>query len=330
MRVLVTGGAGYIGSVAVERLLGAGHEVAVLDSLWRGRRAAIPDEVPFYDCDLLNAGRIAEAVAAARPDAVMHFAAAAVVPESVADPARYFAINVVGSHNLLAAMQATGVRNLVFSSTAAVYGAPPSLPITEESPTEPINPYGRSKLMVEQMLPWHDQAYGLRYATFRYFNVAGATERCGEDHRPETHVIPVALFVLLGKLDRFKVFGTDYPTPDGTAIRDYVHVVDLVDAHLLALEKLAAEDRSLGAMNLGTTDGFTVKQIVEAIERVTGRQLPVDYVEQRPGDPPALVAESRRAREVLGWQPTRSTLEEMVGSAWTWYQRHPNGYAGRG
>jgi UDP-glucose-4-epimerase GalE len=242
------------------------------------------------------------------------------------EPARYFANNVVGSLNLLEAMRAAGVRTLVFSSTAAVYGIPTALPITEETPTEPINPYGRSKLMAEQMLSALDLAYGLRYATFRYFNVAGATERTGEDHRPETHVIPVALHVLLGKHERFKVFGTDYPTPDGTAIRDYVHVVDLVDAHLLALEWMAAENRSLGALNLGTTDGFSVKQIVEAVERVTGRRLLVDYVERRQGDPPALIAESRLGRDLLGWEPRRSTLDQMVGSAWSWYQRHPDGY----
>ena len=326
MRVLVTGGAGYVGSVAVEQLLAAGHEVEVLDSLWRGHPSAVPAEVRVHACDLLDAERVTAAVRAARPDAVMHFAAAAIVPESVADPARYFAVNVVGSHNLLSAMRDAGVTLFVFSSTAAVYGVPVSLPITEETPAEPINPYGRSKLMVEQMLPWHDAAYGLRYATFRYFNVAGATEQRGEDHRPETHVIPVALQVVLGKRQRFQVFGTDYPTPDGTAVRDYVHVADLVDAHLLALGKLRAEGRSLGAMNLGTTDGFSVRQIVAAVERVTGRELPVDYAERRAGDPPALVADSEKARSVLGWHPSRSTLEEMVGSAWSWFQRHPEGY----
>jgi UDP-glucose 4-epimerase len=330
MRVLVTGGAGYIGSVAVERLRAAGHEVAVLDSLWRGHRQAVPADVPVHECDLLDAARVVEVIAQARPEAVMHFAAAAIVPESVEDPARYFAVNVVGSHNLLAAMRRGGVSLVVYSSTAAVYGVPASLPIDEETPTEPINPYGRSKLMVEHMLPWYDRAYGLRYAAFRYFNVAGATEQCGEDHRPETHVIPVALHVLLGKREQFQVFGTDYPTPDGTAIRDYVHVVDLVDAHLLALELLRADDRSLGAMNLGTTDGFSVKQIVAAVERVTGRPLPVVYAERRPGDPPALVADGAKARDLLGWRPNRSTLDQMVESAWAWYQRHPEGYGGDG
>jgi UDP-glucose 4-epimerase len=326
MRVLVTGGAGYIGSVAVERLLAAGHEVAVLDNLWRGHAPAVPDGVPLHLGDLLDRQRVADVVRQARPAAVLHFAAATIVPESVAEPARYFAINVGGTLNLLGAMVETGVRFFVFSSTAAVYGVPTELPVTEESPTEPINPYGRSKLMVEQVLPWYDAAYGLRSAALRYFNVAGATERFGEDHQPETHVIPVALQVLLGQRDCFRVFGTDYPTPDGTAIRDYVHVVDLADAHILAIEALIGEDRSLGAMNLGTTDGFSVREIVAAVERVTGRTLPVEYGPRRAGDPPALVAASTRARTVLGWHPNHSTLDEMVASAWTWLRRFPSGY----
>jgi UDP-glucose 4-epimerase len=326
MRVLVTGGAGYIGSVAVERLLEAGHQVDVLENLWRGHAPSVPAGVPIHRCDLRDAQATAKVVGRAQPDSVLHFAAATIVPESVADPANYFAINVVGSHNLLEAMRSSEVRTLVFSSSAAVYGVPKELPVTEDSLTEPINPYGRSKLMVEQMLPWYDQAYGLRSASFRYFNVAGATDRCGEDHNPETHVIPVALQVASGMRERFQVFGTDYPTPDGTAIRDYVHVVDLVDAHLMALEKLQADDRSLGAFNLGTTDGFSVKQVVEAVERVTGHQLPVEYAPRRAGDPPALVADSTKARQLLGWTPSRSTLDEMVGSAWAWYRRHPSGY----
>jgi UDP-glucose 4-epimerase len=272
---------------------------------------------------------VAAFVREARPEAVLHFAAATIVPESVAAPARYFAINVGGTLNLLDAMVEIGARFLVVSSTAAVYGVPAHLPVIEEAPTEPINPYGRSKLIVEQMLPWYDTAYGLRSAALRYFNVSGATEHRGEDHEPETHVIPVALQVLQGKRECFKVFGTDYPTPDGTAIRDYVHVVDLADAHVLALEALARQDRSLGALNLGTTDGFSVKQIVAAVERVTGRALPVEYGGRRAGDPPALVADSSRARTVLGWEPVHSTLDEMVSSAWAWLRRYPDGY-GRG
>ncbi len=220
-------------------------------------------------------------------------------------------------------MQATGVEKIVFSSTAAVYGTPDHLPVRESAPTHPINPYGQSKLAVEQMLEAYAVAYGLRYAAFRYFNVAGATPEHGEDHRPETHAIPVALQVLLGQRPHYDVFGTDYPTPDGTAIRDYVHVVDLVDAHLLALERL---DRSLGPMNLGTREGFSVKQVVAAIEATASHTLPIVYAPRRAGDPPALIADSSRARELLDWTPRRSTLPEIIGSAWEWMQRHPNGY----
>ncbi|MEA2598241.1 MAG: UDP-glucose 4-epimerase [Thermomicrobiales bacterium] len=324
MRILVTGGAGYIGSVAVELLAERGDDVIVLDNLWRGHRGAVPTGVELLNVDLRDAAATSEAVRAARPDAVMHFGAATIVPESVAYPAAYFAANSVGSHNLLAAMSEAGVRRFVFSSTAAVYGVPETIPVTEDAPTQPINPYGLSKLIVEQMLPWHAAAYGLQYVAFRYFNVAGATAVHGEHHEPETHVIPVALLTLLGKFDRFKVFGTDYATADGTAIRDYVHVVDLAEAHLLALDKL---DQGLGALNLGTRDGFSVKQIVEAVERVTGRQLPIEYAPRRAGDPPVLIADSTRARTLLGWQPRRSNLDEMIGSAWEWFQRHPAGYA---
>ena len=323
MKVLVTGGAGYIGSVAVERLLERGHDVVVLDNFWRGHRAAVPAGAAAVDCDIRDGARTKRIVHDARPDNILHFAAATIVPESVEHPAEYFGVNVVGSHNLLEAARAAEVATFVLSSTAAVYGIPEEVPVSEAAEPRPINPYGQSKLMVEQMLEAYEAAYGLRYAALRYFNVAGATRDHGEDHDPETHVIPVALQTLLGKRERFSVYGTDYPTPDGTAIRDYVHVVDLVDAHLLALERL---DRSLGTINLGTKGGFSVRQIVEAVERVTGRSLPVAYGPRRAGDPPALVADSTRAREVLGWSPTRSTLDEMVASAWDWFQRHPNGY----
>lgn len=323
MRVLVTGGAGYIGGVTVERLLERGEDVVVLDNLWRGHAAAVPDGVSLLNCDLRDASATRLAVRAAQPDAVLHFAAATLVPESVARPADYFEANVVGSHNLLVAMREAGVNRLVFSSTAAVYGTPQALPIDEEHPTDPINPYGRSKLMVEQMLEWHAAAYGLRFAALRYFNVAGATVAHGEDHEPETHVIPVALQVLQGKRPRFAIFGTDYPTDDGTAVRDYVHVVDLADAHLLALDRL---DQPLGAINLGTRDGFSVRQIVDAVERVTGRTLPIVVEPRRAGDPPALVADSGKAARLLGWEPRYSTLDQMVESAWAWSNAHPDGY----
>jgi len=324
MKVLVTGGAGFIGGVAVERLRGRGDEVVVLDSLWRGHAAAIPSDVEFHRVDLRDRDRLVAVLKSSRPEAVLHFGAATLVPESVREPALYFQMNVVGSQNLLSAMQETDVTKFVLSSTAAVYGAPERAEIDEETPKAPINPYGLSKLMVEQMLPWHASAYGLRYVIFRYFNVAGATVMNGEDHDPETHVIPVALESLLGKRDAFNVFGTDYPTSDGTAIRDYVHVVDLADAHLLALDRI---DGELGAINLGARGGYSVRQIVDAVESVTGRKLPVKYGPRREGDPPSLIADARKAEAVLGWKPTRN-LEAMVASAWDWFQRHPNGYAG--
>ena len=322
MKVLVTGGAGYIGSVAVERLLERGDEVVVLDNLWRGHRGAVAKDARLIEVDLLDRAAVAKAVKSAKPEAVLHFAAATLVPESVREPALYLQTNVTGSQNVLDAMRDAGVGKFVFSSTAAVYGSPDRSPIDEETPKHPINPYGLSKLSVEQMLPWHEAAYGLRYVVFRYFNVAGATKEHGEDHRPETHVIPVALEVLLGKRSTFNVFGTDYSTPDGTAVRDYVHVVDLVDAHLLALDRI---DQQLGAFNLGARDGYSVREIANAVENATERPLPVVYGPRREGDPPALVADARRAEAVLGWKPTRS-LEEMVASAWDWMQRHLNGY----
>ena len=323
MKVLVTGGAGYIGSVAVERFVERGDDVIVLDNLWKGHAEAIPADVELLTIDLRDAPALSEALKQSRPDAVLHFGAVTLVPESVEKPIEYFGVNAVGSHHLLAAMRGAGVGKFVFSSTAAVYGMPENNIIVEETPLHPINPYGTSKLIVEQMLPAHEHAYDLSYVMFRYFNVAGATRLRGEDHTPETHVIPVALRTLLGKHSRFNIFGADYATPDGTAIRDYVHVIDLVDAHLLALDKL---DRSLGAFNLGSRDGFSVRQIVEAVERVTGRTLPVIEAPRRPGDPPVLIGDSTRARTELGWSPRHSSLDEMIGSAWDGMHRHPNGY----
>jgi UDP-glucose 4-epimerase len=323
MKVLVTGGAGYIGSVAVERLLARGDEVEVLDNCWRGHAGAVPEGIRLHAVDLRDADAVKGAVASAAPDAVLHFAAATIVPESVTQPGLYLAVNVSGSINVLDAVVAAGVDRFVFSSTAAVYGVPERVPITEDVATRPINPYGHSKLVVEQMLPWYGAAHGLNWVAFRYFNVGGATENRGEDHRPETHVIPVALQVALGQRAVFNVFGTDYETPDGTAVRDYVHVVDLVEAHLLALDRL---DKPLGAFNLGTKGGFSVAQLVAAVEEATGKPLAVSYGPRRAGDPPVLVADSTRARSELGWEPTMSTLPEMIGSAWSWMRRHPSGY----
>jgi UDP-glucose 4-epimerase len=323
VRVLVTGAAGYIGSVTVERLLETGHEVVALDNLWRGHEKALGRDVQLVQVDLRDAIQTSSAVKSSNAEAVMHFAAATLVGESVKNPIDYFAVNVVGSHNLFSATLEAGIKRFVLSSTAAVYGVPETIPILESSPSNPINPYGRSKLIVEQMLEWHSRVYGLNYAAMRYFNVAGATKNHGEDHRPETHVIPVALASLLDNQGVFRVFGTDYPTPDGTAIRDYVHVVDLADAHLLALDQL---DRPLGAFNLGTREGFSVMEIVKGVEGVTERTLTLELSGRRAGDPPVLIADSSRARQELGWNPTRSTLEDMIGSAWHWMQSHPHGY----
>lgn len=324
MRVLVTGGAGYIGSVAIERLLEKGHEVIAVDSLLRGHRGAVPEEVPVVECDLRDPDATRIVVADSGADAIMHFAALHLVPESVTDPGAYYQTNVAGGINLLCAARDAGITRFVFSSTAAVYGSPQSLPVKEDDPKEPINPYGHSKYMVEQFFPEFEREHGINWAAFRYFNVAGATETRGEDHRPETHVIPVALEVLMGKREAFTVFGTDYPTEDGTCIRDYVHVVDLADAHIRAVEELG--DKSLGPINLGTRDGFSVKQIVDAVERVTGQSLPVKYGERRAGDPPALIADTTRAQQLIGWNPVRSNMDDMIGSAWAWMQSHPDGY----
>ena len=324
MHVLVTGGGGYIGSIAAEQLIARGHDVTVVDSFFRGHRSAVPPEATVVDCDLRFPDVVQHVVRAAGPDAIMHFAAMTLVPESVREPGSYFAVNTGGGLNLLNAAAANGVSRFVFSSTAAVYGQPTSLPITEDAPTEPINPYGRSKLMAEQMLDTFSERYSINHAMFRYFNVAGASAQRGEDHDPETHLIPVALQSLQGKRDTFTVFGTDYPTVDGTAVRDYVHVLDLADAHISAIEAL---DRPLGAMNLGTASGFSVQQIVDAVQEVTGRELPVQYGDRRAGDPPALIADSAKARATLQWQPRRSTLDQMISSAWDWFQRNPSGYA---
>lgn len=324
MRVLVTGGAGYIGSIAAEALLRAGHEVVVLDNLWRGHRAAIPPEARFVRCDLRDAAATRGAVAGAAPDAVLHFAAATLVNESVNAPELYFRNNVGAMLNLLSAMRLASCSRIIYSSSAAVYGEPMVLPVPEEAELKPVNPYGQTKLIGEWLLEAFAVAHGFQYATLRYFNVAGATERRGEDHEPETHVIPVALRALRNEAESFSIYGTDYPTDDGTAIRDYVHIEDLVDAHLLALDKI---DQQLGAINLGTKAGFSVKQIVEGVEQATGQPLPVTLSARRAGDPPALVADSRRARQKLGWEPRRSTLPEMVSSAWEWMQAYPQGYA---
>jgi UDP-glucose 4-epimerase len=328
VKIVVTGGAGYIGSAATHRLAAAGHEVLVIDNLSQGHVAALPQGTHFAPVDLTDAEATRKAVIDFHPEAAMHFAALTIAPESVRDPAPYWRVNLTGTLNLLDALRDAGTPRLVFSSTAAVYGIPEQLPVTEDAAKAPINPYGATKLAAEYAISNYSHAYGIRTAVLRYFNVAGASARIGEDHDPETHLIPNVLFAAAGRAPELTVFGTDFPTRDGTAIRDYVHVLDLADAHVLALEALQSSGDSLGAFNLGMRDGATVREVVESVERVTGRTVPVRYAERRPGDPPVLIADATRAREVLGWVPKRSTLDEMVRSAWEWFQAHPNGYAG--
>ena len=324
MKILVVGGAGYIGSVTVERLLAAGHEVVVFDSLLKGHQDAVPAGVPFVQGDMGNAQDLQRAFSAHPIDAVMHFAALSLVGESVTHPAKYFRNNVANGLVLLDTMLEFGVKKIVFSSTAAVYGEPEKQPIEEDDPHNPTNPYGESKLAFEKALKWYERAYGLRYATLRYFNACGATDDCGEDHDPETHLIPLILQVAQGKRSHIGIYGEDYPTPDGTCVRDYVHVVDLADAHVKALGIL---DERSGTFNLGNGTGFSVKQVIEAARRVTGHPIPTQGQPRRAGDPAVLVASSVRIREQLGWDPQYAEIDTIIADAWRWHQRHPDGYA---
>lgn len=331
MKLLVTGGAGYIGSVVALQLIGAGHEVTVLDNLSKGHEPAVPTEAGagFVRADLLDAQRLAEVLAGGY-DGVLHFAALSLVGESVEQPGRYYRTNVGGTLNLLEAMRDAGVPRLVFSSTAAVYGEPEEVPIPETAPTRPTNPYGGSKLAVDQLIGFFAGAHDISATSLRYFNVAGASGALGEDHEPETHLIPLVLAAALGVRENIKVFGADYPTPDGTAVRDYIHVEDLGRAHLLALE--AADEADPGkhrVYNLGNGAGFSVREVVEAARRVTGRPIQSIEAPRRAGDPPILVASSRKIQEELGWAPEKPSLETMISDAWNWMQEHPRGYEER-
>lgn len=326
-RILVTGGSGYIGSVVVRDLLKRGHEVVVFDNLERGHRRNIPESVKLVIGDLRNLDEIRAAIKDTRPDAVIHFAAHALVGESMANPSMYFENNVKGGINLLTAMQEVGCDRIIFSSSCATYGVPPALPIDEEMPQCPTNPYGHSKLMFEQICLWHsdsknpaNKTFHLRPTFLRYFNAAGAAYGMVEDHDPETHIIPNVLKVALGAKDHVDVFGTDYPTPDGTCIRDYVHLLDLSSAHILALEKEVC-----GAFNLGTGKGVSVREIVEACRKVTGKDIPVVLSPRRPGDPPALYASGEKARRELGWNPVHSDIETIVSDAWEAHKQFPKG-----
>jgi UDP-glucose 4-epimerase len=334
VRVLATGGAGYVGGVSVDALLAAGHEVVILDDLTTGH-AAIANPAARLVRGSYGDAALVEALLVDEPiDAILHCAARSLVGESVQDPARYYRDNVAGGITLLEAARAAGVRRIVFSSTAATYGVPSRTPIEEEDPLRPINTYGETKRTFEGALHWYGQAYGLRSVVLRYFNVAGATERLGEVHRPETHLIPNVLLAVEGG-PPLTLFGDDYPTPDGTPVRDYIHVADLADAHVAALLATDAADPRTGPAegactplicNLGTSTGFSVREVLAAAERITGRPVPHMVGPRRAGDPPVLVASNARARSALGWEPRRSSLDEMIGSAWAWRRAHPEGY----
>jgi UDP-glucose 4-epimerase len=325
MRLLITGGAGYIGSVVAELAVKAGHAAVVIDDLRAGNRAAVPAECPFVESSIGEPSALASAFALGPFDAVVHLAAEAAIEASVTDPGRFFRANLVDTLLLLDAMRAHGVLRLVFSSTAATYGEPRTVPIDESHSQQPINAYGESKLMVERCLHWYHRAYGLRAVAFRYFNAAGATAARGEARPHETHLLPLVLDAVAGRRADVQVFGTDYPTPDGTCIRDYVHVVDIAHAHLIALAHI--DHLGLAYFNVGSETGYSVKQVIETVERVLGRPVPWRPAPRRPGDPAVLVASAGRLRERLGWAPERPGLESIVESAWEWRQAHPRGYA---
>jgi len=325
MRVLVTGGAGYIGSVVVEELLNDGHEVVVYDNLAKGHRDSVPANVTFVEHDLLATNRLAETLRGNEIEAVIHMAADSLVGESVQKPEKYYRTNVLGGLSLLDAMKEAGVGRLVFSSTAAVYGEPEKQPIEETDPANPTNPYGQTKLAFERALPWYEGAHGIRYASLRYFNAAGATERCGEWHDPETHLIPLVLQAAAGQRPQVDIYGDDYPTRDGTCVRDYIHVIDLARAHILALGIL--EERS-AIYNLGCGgDGYTVRDVINVASEITGRQIPTRVAPRRAGDPAVLIASSSRIKSELGWSPKFQDMRKIVESAWQWFQAHPRGYS---
>ncbi len=327
MSVLVLGGAGYIGSHAVDQLINQGYEVVVVDNLLTGHRQAVHPKATFYEGDVRDSAFLRSVFEKESIEAVVHFAASSLVGESVENPLKYFNNNVYGMQVLLETMHAFGVNKIVFSSTAATYGEPKQSPITEDTPTNPKNPYGESKLMMEKMMKWCDQAYGMKYVALRYFNVAGAKADAsiGEDHTPETHLVPIILQVALGQREELKIFGDDYPTADGTCIRDYVHVEDLIAAHILALEYLKAGNES-NFFNLGSNNGYSVKEMLAAAREVTGKEIPAVIAPRRAGDPSTLVASSEKAKSILGWQPKYNDVKKIIETAWNWHVSHPNGY----
>ena len=326
MNIFVTGGAGYIGSAAAEALVEAGHAVTVYDSLATGHRAAVPEGARFIHADLGDERALTQALQAEKFDAVMHFAAFIEAGDSMKDPGRFFKNNFANSVGLMEAAVRAGVRRFVLSSTAAVYQSSDT-PLDEDSPLGPTNVYGQTKLMTEQALDWYRQIHGLRFAALRYFNASGALPGRGEAHQPESHLIPRVLQIALGKAEAAAIYGTDYPTPDGTCIRDYIHIGDLVSAHLLALEALAERDRLV--YNLGSGNGFSVREVIEAARKVSGHPIPAAELPRRPGDPARLVASSERIRRELGWKPQHENIHDILASAWEWHRTHPDGYADR-
>lgn len=324
MRVLITGGAGYIGSVLVEELLRDGHEVVVYDNLSEGHRESVANGAQFVQADLFQKDLLRDTLLKHGIEAVIHMAAWALVGESMINPAKYYYNNVMGGLSLLEAMTATKITRLVFSSSAAVYGEPGKQPIEEFDPTRPTNPYGETKLVFEKALNWFENAHGIRYASLRYFNAAGASVNCGELHDPETHLIPLVLQVAAGRRQHLEIYGADYPTRDGTCVRDYIHVIDLARAHILALHYL---DERSGIFNLGCgANGHSVKEVIGAASEITGKEIPVKVIARRVGDPAVLIAASDRAKAELGWRPESQDLRKILGSAWSWLQAHPTGY----
>ena len=322
MNVLVTGGAGYIGSICVEELINSGHNVTVLDNLSEGHRSAVDPRARFIEGNLGDPKTASQAIKDARAEAIIHFAAHALVGESMQNPGKYFRNNVAWGHELLEATVQNKVRKFVFSSTCATYGPPDRVPMTEDLPQRPINPYGESKLMFEKMLLWYQKIFGLEFVAFRYFNAAGASQKYGEHHKIETHLIPNVLKVPLGQAGHCEIFGTDYPTPDGTCIRDYIHIVDLAQAHILAMQP-----GKQGFYNLGNGEGYSVREVIRMCEKVSGKSIKAIERPRRPGDPPRLVASAEKAITELGWKPKFPKLEDIVASAWAWHRAHPNGYS---
>ncbi|MEX2580614.1 MAG: UDP-glucose 4-epimerase GalE [Verrucomicrobiales bacterium] len=324
MRVLVTGGAGYIGSVTVDALIEAGHEVAVFDNLYMGHFDAVNRAAEFIEGDLANSTSVEMAIGQFRPDSIMHFAAYSLVGESMENPFKYLGDNVTNGIHLIDAAMRHGVERFILSSTANLFGDAATIPISESEALIPGSPYGESKFFIERILYWARRTKGLRYACLRYFNAAGCTPIRGEHHNPETHLIPLVLQVALGQRDNIKIFGDDYETPDGTCVRDYIHVEDLAGAHILALEALV--DREELHYNLGNGNGFSVKEVVETVREVTGEPIPSEVVARRGGDPAVLIADSRKIRKDLGWEPKHTDLKSIIQSAWDWHREHPTGY----